>query len=251
MEINNSFEVPLPPDEAWRVLMDIPRIAPCMPGAELTGVLDSETYTGKVSVRLGPVALSFSGQVKFEDVDNAHHSARVKAQGKDTKGRGGANANVDFHLESIPGGSRVRVKTDLLLSGAVAQYGRASGVIQEVASQLIGQFAECLKRQLETSRAVASAIPSARPELDATIEVRPVREMPVIAGTSATAAGATEDVDPLVRPVRETPIIAATTPKTPAAPAAPMASPAVKPISGFTLLAKVLWNSLKRLFAKK
>jgi uncharacterized protein len=267
MEINNSFDVPLPPDEAWRVLMDIPRIAPCMPGAELTGVLDGETYTGKVSVRLGPVALSFSGQVKFENVDNDNHRARVKAQGKDTKGRGGANANVDFHLEPFAGGSRVRVKTDLLLSGAVAQYGRASGVIQEVASQLIGQFAECLKRQLEASRATAQ------------VEMRPVLEQPIIAGIPTTAVPPTEDLDRLVRPVRETPIIgaragtaafpdetsdldptievrrnapmiAATTPTMPAAPAAPVASPAVKPISGFTLLAKVLWSSLKRLFRK-
>ena len=73
MEINNSFEVPLPPRDAWKTLMDIPRIAPCMPGAELTGVLDKDTYNGKVSVRLGPVALTFAGQVKFTDVDEAGH----------------------------------------------------------------------------------------------------------------------------------------------------------------------------------
>ena len=83
MLINNSFEVPLPPGEAWKVLMDIPRIAPCMPGAELTGVVDKNTYSGKVSVRLGPVALTFAGTVKFSDIDEAAHNARVNAQGKD------------------------------------------------------------------------------------------------------------------------------------------------------------------------
>ena len=160
MEINNSFEVPLPPKDAWKTLMDIPRIAPCMPGAELTGVLDKDTYNGKVSVRLGPVALTFAGQVKFADIDEAGHKARVKAQGKDSKGRGGANANVDFRLEPSPLGTRVLVKTDLTLSGAVAQYGRASGMIQDVAQQLIGQFADNLKAQLAASQPPTGDVPS-------------------------------------------------------------------------------------------
>ena len=163
MEINNSFEVPLPPKDAWKTLMDIPRIAPCMPGAELTGVLDKETYNGKVSVRLGPVALTFAGQVKFTDIDEAGHKARVKAQGKDSMGRGGANANVDFHLEPSPLGTRVLVKTDLTLSGAVAQYGRASGMIQDVAQQLIGQFANNLKAQLAASQPAAGETPTKPP----------------------------------------------------------------------------------------
>jgi carbon monoxide dehydrogenase subunit G len=148
MEINNTFEVPLPPKDAWKVLLDIERIAPCMPGAELTGKADADTYNGKVAVKLGPVALSFAGQVKFTEIDEANHKARAKAQGKDSKGRGGANATVDFHLVPIATGTQVVVKTDLNLSGAVAQYGRASGLIQDVASQLIGQFATCLKSKL-------------------------------------------------------------------------------------------------------
>jgi carbon monoxide dehydrogenase subunit G len=162
MQINNSFEVPLPPADAWKVLMDIPRIAPCMPGAELTGVVDQNTYNGKVSVRLGPVALTFAGQVTFSDIDEISHKARVKAQGKDAKGRGGAHANVDFHLEPSPLGSRVLVKTDLTLSGAVAQYGRASGMIQDVAQQLIGQFADRLKEQL--AHAATPAIEKPQPQ---------------------------------------------------------------------------------------
>jgi carbon monoxide dehydrogenase subunit G len=160
MEINNSFEVPLPPKEAWKVLLDIERIAPCMPGAELTGKIDNDTYNGKVGVKLGPVALSFSGQVKFTEIDEANLRARAKAQGKDSKGRGGANATVDFHLLPIASGSQVLVKTDLNLSGAVAQYGRASGLIQDVASQLIGQFASCLKSKLAASAAPAPSAAS-------------------------------------------------------------------------------------------
>ena len=167
MEINNSFEVPLPPAEAWKVLMDIPRIAPCMPGAELTGVVDKETYNGKVSIKLGPVALSFAGQVKFTEIDEAGRKARVKAQGKDAKGRGGANATVDFHLVPTKTGTQVVVKTDLTLSGAVAQYGRASGLIHDIASQLIGQFASCLKTKIvaggATNQARAANAAAAKP----------------------------------------------------------------------------------------
>ena len=162
MEINNSFDVPLPPKEAWKVLLDIERIAPCMPGAELTGKLDNDTYNGKVAVKLGPVALAFAGQVKFTEIDETNLKARAKAQGKDSKGRGGANATVDFHLVPIPAGSQVIVKTDLNLSGAVAQYGRASGLIQDVASQLIGQFASCLKSKLTASAPAAAPAATAQ-----------------------------------------------------------------------------------------
>jgi len=170
MEINNTFEVPLPPKDAWKVLLDIERIAPCMPGAELTGKADNDTYNGKVAVKLGPVSLSFAGQVKFTEVDEANHKARAKAQGKDSKGRGGANATVDFHLVPIPTGTQVVVKTDLNLSGAVAQYGRASGLIQDVASQLIGQFATCLKSELAASGAALA---------QATAAVTPLAPKPI------------------------------------------------------------------------
>ena len=104
MEFDNSFEVPLPPGEAWKVLMDIERIAPCMPGAELTEVIDKTTYKGKIAVRLGPVALSFAGTVKLEDIDETNHPARISAQGTDAKGRGGANSVATFRLKPVGGG---------------------------------------------------------------------------------------------------------------------------------------------------
>ena len=90
MEFDNSFEVPLPPDQAWPLLMDVQGIAPCMPGAQLTEVVDDKTYKGQIAVRLGPVALTFAGLLTFEEIDNANHTARVKAQGNDAKGRGSA-----------------------------------------------------------------------------------------------------------------------------------------------------------------
>ena len=150
MEFDNSFEVPLPPEQAWPVLMNIQAIAPCMPGAQLTEVVDDKTYKGNIGVRLGPVALTFAGLIKFEDIDNAGHTARVKAQGNDAKGRGSAQAEATFRLEPSAVGSKVLVHTNLTLSGAVAQYGRGVGMIQATASTLMNQFANNLKKQLTT-----------------------------------------------------------------------------------------------------
>jgi uncharacterized protein len=177
MEFDNSFEVPLPPDEAWKVLLDIERIAPCMPGAELTEVVDQNTYKGKIGVRLGPVALTFAGIVKFEQIDGATRTARIAAQGTDAKGRGGANAASVFRLEPAGKGSKVLVHTNLTLSGAVAQYGRGVGIIQATAAQLMKQFAACLKEKLAQERPAAPA--SASPP--------PTQPSPPIAPTSAPA----------------------------------------------------------------
>ncbi len=160
MEFDTSFTVPLPPADAWKVLMDIERIAPCMPGAELTQVVDPTTYKGKIGVKLGPVALSFAGQVKFEDINDAAQTARVKASGTDSKGRGGANATADFRLEAGGEGTNVLIHTNLMLSGAVAQYGRGAGMIQDMASMMVGQFASNLKAMLAADQA-ANATPAA------------------------------------------------------------------------------------------
>jgi carbon monoxide dehydrogenase subunit G len=198
VEFDNSFEVPLPPAEAWAVLMDIQRIAPCMPGAQLTEIVDDKTYKGKIAVRLGPVSLAFAGVVAFEEVDDINRRARVKAQGADAKGRGGANATASFRLEPAGAGSKVLVHTDLSLSGAVAQYGRGVGMIQATASQIMTQFANNLKAQL-------------------------AQQSPAAVSTSASAS----------------------TPAS-AIPATP--PPAAKPISGFSLMARVLWDRVVRLF---
>jgi carbon monoxide dehydrogenase subunit G len=204
VEFDNSFEVPLQPAEAWAVLMDVRRIAPCMPGAELTDVVDEKNYKGKVAVRLGPVALAFAGLVTFEEIDNANRTARVKAQGTDSKGRGGANAIASFRIEEAPGGgSKVLVHTDLNLSGSVAQYGRGVGMIQTTAAQIMNQFANNLKAQI--AREGVAATPAAQAP-----------------GQAAPSA----------------------------APAAPP-PPTAKPISGFSLMAKVLWASILKLFGRR
>jgi len=145
VEFDNEFEVPAPIDQAWDILMDIQRIAPCVPGAELTEIIDDKTYKGKISVKLGPVALTFNGQTTFEELDTSNYSAKLKAQGTDSKGRGGAHANVAFRMESSNNGTKVIIDTSLQLSGAVAQYGRGVGMVKDLSQQIIGQFAENLK----------------------------------------------------------------------------------------------------------
>jgi carbon monoxide dehydrogenase subunit G len=156
MKFDNSVEIPLPVDEAWKVLLDVPRIAPCLPGAELTEIEGDNRFKGKVSVKLGPVALAFTGRATIEGIDNAAHRARIKAQGLDSKGRGGANAVVDFELQPSPQGCSVLVHTDLTLNGAVAQYGRGAGLIREVAANLMDQFAEALKAKLMAEGALGA-----------------------------------------------------------------------------------------------
>ena len=182
MEFDNSFEVPLPPAEAWKVLLDIKRIAPCMPGAELTEVVDQSTYRGKINVRLGPVALTFAGVVKFEQINGQAYTARVAAQGTDAKGRGGANAASVFRLEPAGVGSKVVVHTNLALSGAVAQYGRGVGIIQATAAQLMNQFATRLKEQLTQERSSAPAPRAMQPS--------PTQPLPPTAANADPAATA-------------------------------------------------------------
>lgn len=226
MEFDNSFEVPLPPQQAWSTLMDIERIAPCMPGAELTEKVDDRTFKGKVSVRLGPVALTFQGTATFEAIDDAGHNAKVKAQGADAKGRGGANATVGFGLEPSDTGSKVLIHTDLQLSGSVAQYGRGAGMIQDLASQIIGQFAKNLAQQIESEQpAAAAASGGARPEPQA-----------APAGDAGSRGGAGESQ----------PQPAAPKPPEPPKPTAPR--PAAAPAQMGGMAFRVLWNQIVRSF---
>jgi carbon monoxide dehydrogenase subunit G len=171
MKFSNSLEVSLPPVDAWKMLMDIPRIARCMPGAELTEVVDAQTYKGKVAVRMGPIVLAFAGTAKFEERDDETHTARVRAQGLDAKGRGGASAAVNFRLDPSGSGSKVLIDTDLNLSGSVAQYARGAGMIQTIAAQLINQFAKSLEQQIAQA-APATIDASGTKPADAKVRVR-------------------------------------------------------------------------------
>jgi uncharacterized protein len=140
MIFENSFGVAATPDAAWKIILNVPEIAPCLPGANLTEQVDENTYKGNVSVKLGPVALTFNGTAQIIQRDDAEHTATVRAHGSDSKGRGAAKAEARFKLLPDPRGTKVQVVTDLTLTGSVAQYGRGAGLIQSVAAGLIEQF---------------------------------------------------------------------------------------------------------------
>jgi carbon monoxide dehydrogenase subunit G len=164
VRLDHSFTVPVPVDEAWHVLLDVPQIAPCMPGAALTEC-DDDTFAGMVKVKLGPITLSYRGKGRFVERDEAAHRAVIAASGRDSRTAGTANATVTAVLVPDGDATRVAVTTDLTVTGRPAQFGR--GMLADVGGKLIDQFAERLAAKLSESGAPAAAAepaPSEAPE---------------------------------------------------------------------------------------
>ncbi len=142
MELTNEFRVPVPIDEAWKVLTDVERIAPCMPGADLQEI-EGDEYRGVVKVKVGPITAQYKGKATFQEKDDAAHRAVLKAEGRDTRGQGNANATITALLQPDGEGTSVSITTDLHLTGKVAQFGR--GVLADVSGKLLKQFVDCLE----------------------------------------------------------------------------------------------------------
>ncbi len=142
MELNNEFEVAIGVQEAWAVLTDIEKIAPCMPGAELREV-EGDEYRGVVKVKVGPITASYRGVARFEDLDEKAHKAVLKAEGRETRGQGNATAVITATLAPSTKGTKVEVATDLAITGKVAQFGR--GVLADVSGKLLDQFVHNLE----------------------------------------------------------------------------------------------------------
>jgi len=159
MKIENSFEAPAAVDDVWALLTDVPRVVPCMPGAELVSQVDETTWKANVKVKLGPIAMTFAADVRQEEADAETHRLRLVADAREARGRGMARAAIEVTVSpAAAGGSAVDIGTDLNLSGAVAQYGR--GIVADVAQQLTTSFAANLRDQLG---AEAPAPPAAEP----------------------------------------------------------------------------------------
>jgi carbon monoxide dehydrogenase subunit G len=200
MELTNEFEVDVPVDQAWAVLTDLERIAPCMPGAQLTEV-EGDEYRGIVKVKVGPITAQYKGVARFSEKDDANHRAVIDAQGRDTRGQGNANALITASLASAGDGTKVIVHTDLKLTGKVAQFGR--GAIQDVSGALLGQFVSCLENDLLSGPAdpaptdevvepvavaeAAPAVPGGVRTIDSP-EAQPVDLLQVAGGTIAKYA---------------------------------------------------------------
>jgi carbon monoxide dehydrogenase subunit G len=157
VKLENTFEVPVPVDEAWPVLLDVERIAPCMPGATLD-VVDGSRYEGRVKIKAGPVTVSYTGVLRIESIDESTHSIVLDAQGKEQRGSGTVKAMITARLVPVGNASRVDVTTDLAITGKPAQLGR--GLIADVAGKIIGQFAENLAGELSSSTLEAAGTPS-------------------------------------------------------------------------------------------
>lgn len=190
MRIDNEFEVQAPVDRVWEYLLDVEKVAPCVPGGELTETVDDHTWKGKVNVKMGPVSLSFTGTVIIEERDDANHSVVLKAEGREQRGKGAASARSTSTLAASGTGTKVSIGTDLTITGTVAQYGR--GMVGDISQRLTREFAECLQRNIGAAQA---------PPPDTAAEATPVDrgspgETPT-AGSSSNVAPA-----PRARPVK-------------------------------------------------
>ncbi len=154
MELEHSFTVPVPPEQAWAVLLDVEQVAPCMPGATIDSV-DGDVITGKIKVKVGPVALTYSGKAQFTEKDEQNHAVVLEASGKETRGSGTASATVHASLQGEGEQTRVAVHTALTVTGRPAQFGR--GVIAEVGGRIIDKFATNLATQLASGGTPATS----------------------------------------------------------------------------------------------
>ena len=179
IELDNSFTVPVPPEQAWDVLLDVERIAPCMPGASVTSV-EGDEIAGQVKVKLGPLSLSYKGTAKFTEKDPASHTIAIEATGKETRGAGTASATVHASLkpDDAEGQTTVSIHTSLHVTGRPAQFGRS--LLPEVSGKLIDQFAANLAALIDSTSHPAEA--GAAPAQDAAAATGE-------AGSAATAAG--------------------------------------------------------------
>jgi carbon monoxide dehydrogenase subunit G len=188
MELTNEFTVPVPVDDAWAVLTDVERIAPCMPGAQLEEI-EGDEYRGVVKVKVGPITAQFKGAARFAELDKDAHRAVLRAEGRDTRGQGNANALITAVLESVDDGTKVTVSTDLTITGRVAQFGR--GVMADVSAKLLGQFVDCLHDRVIGEDTGAPNGPAPTPEPSAEPAPSTTDTLTAEATTTSTTDAAT------------------------------------------------------------
>jgi carbon monoxide dehydrogenase subunit G len=161
MDLNHEFVVNVPVAEAWAILTDLERIAPCLPGAQLTEV-EGDTYRGQVKIKVGPILAQFKGQASFVSRDDVAHKATLKGEGRDTTGKGNASAMITAELTSVtPTSTKCTVHTDLSISGKVAQFGR--GALADVSDKLLAQFSENLNQLISAAPAPSAPVVAETP----------------------------------------------------------------------------------------
>src|ERR671921_65361 len=188
MKINNEFTVSVPIQEAWDVMLDLKRIAPCLPGAAIQDEKGDGEYDGTMKVKIGPITANYKGTVKIEEADEQNHRAVLQATGRDARGQGTASATIVSTLQEEGDGTKVSVETDMKLTGRAAQFGR--GIAQDVATKMLDQFASCLEEEItgapeEGAAAAATAEPTS--EENGSRDGSQQEEAPPAAATGGTA----------------------------------------------------------------
>lgn len=246
MLLENSFEVPAGIERTWDYLLDVERVVPCMPGAELTETVDETHWKGKVTIKLGPVKLSFKGKVEMAERDDEAHRVVLKGSGMEQRGKGAASATITTTAEESTSGTRIVVVQDLKVQGQAAQMSR--GMMQDVTAKLTKQFADCLESNLqaeEEEAAPPAAGTAASPEA-----------APVAAGVGASdetvaADDAAATPEPAAAEAIRTAPPAGAAPEGSASGAAPR-RPVVasKPVGGIGLFLGALWKAALRFFKR-
>lgn len=212
MEIASAFDVASPPDRVFAFLLDVNQVVGCMPGAELSEVVDADTFKGRVKIKVGPITVSYNGVARIASRDEATRSATIEAEGRETTGPGSARATATMQVAEAGAASKVTISAEYSVAGRVAQFGR--GVMEDVARRLIGQMADCIKERLESG---GPAQPAGVSEPD-------------------RASGAVGTKDP-----------GAISPPGGAQPQAQ----AAKPVNALGLLFSVLWARVRSLFGRR
>ena len=156
MKLEHSFQVAAPLDRVWEALIDVERVAPCLPGAEVTEAGEDGTYRGTFTVRLGPTTAAYRGELAMEEVDAESHRAVMRASGQDKRGQGSAKATIASKMSEEAGSTTVEVETDFTITGRLARFGRG-GMIQDVSNRLLKDFSDCLQKSIEASEATPEA----------------------------------------------------------------------------------------------
>jgi carbon monoxide dehydrogenase subunit G len=176
MQLINSFTVGAPPDRVFAYLLDVTKVVGCVPGAELTEVVDPTTFKGKVKVKVGPITVAYSGTARIVDRNDAQRSATLEGDGRETTGPGSARAKAVMSVEADGTGSMVKVVTDYSVAGRVAQFGR--GVMEDVSRRIVNEVAACIKANLENAEpAVADVGPSVAARPSAPVTAQPVNAL--------------------------------------------------------------------------
>lgn len=162
MILDNEFHVALPPERLWPLVRDLERIAPCLPGAAITERVDAETYRGTITIKVGPVTVSYAGTAKVLEVDPESGRMVMRCEGRETRGPGSASADITIEIAAVPDGSAGHIRSDVAVTGRVAQFGR--GMMAEVGDRLLTQFANCVVASVaETASGPAGEVPPASP----------------------------------------------------------------------------------------